>query len=365
MNSLIRREELTAVLMGRAGDAMLWLLATIHVLALSVLFMTLLSLAPAHAAEEAISCGGVNVLAAMQSNDPEKYKALEKQAALVPNGKGTLWRVEKTGQPPSFLMGTMHVTDPRVLKMPAGAQAAFDAAKIVIVESDEILDEKQVAASLMSKPELTMFLDGKSITDLLTKDNAARLEAGLKERGIPLSAVSRMKPWMLASFVALPACEFTRKAQGASFLDKKIAEDAVAAGKQLVGLETLVEQLTAMSELPMEFHLQALIETLEIGDKMQDIMATMTDLYMAGDIGMTMPMLESQAPSPPDESDKEGYAAFEKRIITDRNHVMAERAATHLAQGGTFIAVGALHLPGEEGLVELLRKQGFTVTSVQ
>jgi uncharacterized protein YbaP (TraB family) len=78
-----------------------------------------------------------------------------------------------------------------------------------------------------------------------------------------------------------------------------------------------------------------------------------------------MPMLESQAPSPPDESDKEGYAAFEKRIITDRNHVMAERASTYLAKGGAFMAVGALHLPGEEGLVELLRKQGFTVTSVQ
>ncbi|MFX5918460.1 TraB/GumN family protein, partial [Acinetobacter baumannii] len=91
--------------------------------------------------------------------------------------------------------------------------------------------------------------------------------------------------------VALPACEFARKATGLSFLDKKLAEDAVANGKRLVGLETMVEQLTAMSELPMEFHLQALIETLELGDRMDDVMTTMTDLYVAGDIGMTMPML--------------------------------------------------------------------------
>lgn len=363
MNSLIRTEELTAVLMGRAGDAMLWLLATIHVLALSVLFLTLLSLNPANAAEEP-ACGGSNLLVKMQQDDPQRYQALEQEAAAVPNGKGILWRIEKDGQSPSYLLGTMHVTDPRVLGMPAGAQAAFDASQTVIVESDEILDEKKVAASLLSRPELTMFLDGKSITDLLSKENAVRLEAGLKERGIPLGAVSRMKPWMLASFVVLPACEFIRKAQGASFLDKKIAENAVASSKQLVGLETLVEQLTAMSELPMEFHLQALIETLDMGDKMQDIMATMTDLYITGDIGMTMPMLESQAPTPPDESDKKGYAAFEKRIITDRNHIMAERAASYIGKGNTFMAVGALHLSGEEGLVELFRKQGFTVTRI-
>ena len=64
-----------------------------------------------------------------------------------------------------------------------------------------------------------------------------------------------MKPWMIASFVALPACEMSRKAAGASFLDKKLAEDAKQ-GKSLKGLETLVEQLNAMDALPIEFHLR-------------------------------------------------------------------------------------------------------------
>ena len=258
----------------------------------------------------------------------------------------------------------MHVTDPRVLEMPAAASPAFEKAATVIVESDEILDDKKIAASLLGKPELTMFLDGKSITDILPPDNVARLEKGLKERGIPLNAVSRMKPWMLSSFVALPACEFARKATGLSFLDKKLAEDAVANGKRLVGLETMVEQLTAMSELPMEFHLQALIETLELGDRMDDVMTTMTDLYVAGDIGMTMPMLKSLDPKKAADNDK-GYAAFEQRIITDRNHVMADRSTNELAKGNVFMAVGALHLPGEGGLVELLRAKGFTLTRVE
>jgi uncharacterized protein YbaP (TraB family) len=125
----------------------------------------------------------------------------------------------------------------------------------------------------------------------------------------------------------------------------------------------MVEQLAAMSELPMEFHLQALIETLELGDRMDDIMTTMTDLYVSGDIGMTMPMLKSIDPKKASENDQ-GYAAFEQRIITDRNHVMAERSAPELAKGNVFMAVGALHLPGEEGVIERLRAQGFTLPRV-
>ncbi|NWJ23335.1 TraB/GumN family protein [Rhizobium sp. RM] len=364
MHSLNKPQNLTLALMGKAGDAVLWLLALLHVTALAILLMTLLSLGEAEAAPQETSCGGADILVAMQKNDPQRYHAIEQEAAAIPNGKGTFWRIEKSGAEPSYLLGTMHVTDPRVLEMPNGAKEAFEKAGAVIVESDEIVDEQKVAVSLLSKPELTMFLDGKSITDILSPENAARLEKGLKDRGIPLNAVSRMKPWMLSGFVALPACEFTRKAAGASFLDKKLAEDALKNGKRLIGLETMVEQLTAMSELPMEFHLQSLIETLELGDRMDDVMATMTDLYVSGDIGMTMPMLKSLDTKTAGTSEQ-GYVAFEQRIITDRNHVMAERAAPELEKGNVFMAVGALHLPGSEGVIELLRAQGFKVTRVE
>jgi uncharacterized protein YbaP (TraB family) len=77
---------------------------------------------------------------------------------------------------------------------------------------------------------------------------------------------------------------------------------------------------------------------------------------------MTMPMLKTVTPDGADDSSD--YAAFEQRIILDRNKIMAERAAPILATGNVFMAVGALHLPGEGGVIELLRKQGFTVTAV-
>lgn len=342
------------------GNILLWLIAAFHLLLAAALFAVLLSVSQVQAADDA--CTGKNLLTELQQNDPARYAEVVKEADAMPNGKGIFWKIEKPGLKPSWLLGSMHVTDPRVLNLPPYAQAAHDGADTIIIESDEILNEKKAAAALLARPDLTMFTDGTTIEKLLSSEDYARLDAGLKQRGIPLAAVSRMRPWMIASAVALPACEISRKAKGVQFLDQKIAADAAAEGKQVKGLETLAEQLQAMAELPVEFHLKSLIETLELGAKMNDVVETMTDLYLSGDIGMTIPMLKTVSPDGADEDSD--YAAFEQRIILDRNKVMAERAAPILADGNVFMAVGALHLPGEGGVIELLRKQGFTVTAV-
>jgi len=341
------------------GNILLWLIAAFHMLLAAALLAVLFSVSPATAADD--SCSGKDLMAELKQSDPARYAEVVKEADAVPNGKGIFWKIEKPGLKPSWLLGSMHVTDPRVLSLPAYAQAAHDSADTIVIESDEILDEKKAAAALLARPDLTMFTDGTTIDKLLSPEDYARLDAGLKQRGIPLSAVSRMRPWMIASAVALPACEIARKAKGVQFLDQKIAADAIKQGKQVKGLETLAEQLQAMAELPMEFHLKSLIETLELGAKMNDVVETMTDLYLSGDVGMTIPMLKTVSPEEGGDGD---YAAFEQRIILDRNKVMADRAAPILSNGNVFMAVGALHLPGDQGVIELLRKQGFTVTAV-
>ena len=342
------------------GNVLLWLIAALHVMLVAALLAALLAAKPATAADQ--TCTGRNLMLELQQKDPVRYAEALKEADATPNGKGIFWKIEKPGLQPSWLLGSMHVTDPRVLALPPRAQAAHDAADTIIIESDEILDERKATAALLAKPELTMFTDGTTIDKLLSPEDYKRLEAGLKQRGIPLGAVSRMRPWMISSAVALPACEIARKAKGVQFLDQKIATDAIAQGKQVKGLETLAEQIQAMADLPVEFHLKSLIETLELGDKMSDVVETMTELYLSGDIGMTMPMLKTVTPE--EEGENSDYAAFEQRIILDRNKVMAERAAPILDNGNVFMAVGALHLPGKDGVIELLRKQGFTVTAV-
>lgn len=360
MTVLLHKTRLA--LADRAADAGLWLLAAINALLALSFLLVLATLSPAHA-QEPPACGGENLLVQYEKDDPAGYAKLRAEADALPNGKGIFWKIEKDGRPASWLLGTMHVTDPRVLAMPEAARTAYAAASTVIVESDEIADEKKAGATIMARPDLTMFAGGKSITDFIDKAEAERLAEGLKSRGLSLAAVSRMKPWMIASFVALPACEIARKTAGAAFLDQRLAKDALAEGKTLKGLETLIEQISALDSLPVEPQIQGLVQTVELGDKLTDVIETMSQLYLAGDTGMIMPMMRAAAPETTE--DAKAYADFEQRIIVDRNHVMATRAAPILAEGNVFMAVGALHLAGPEGVVELLRKEGFSVTAVK
>ncbi|MEF0942075.1 TraB/GumN family protein [Rhizobium sp. BR 362] len=373
------------------GDLLLWLATAFPLMLAILLITTILSLQPAHADETASdsgaknpfgklqksdfakigallkeatpdSCGGKDLMAELQKSDPAKYAAILAEGAKVVNGKSIFWKIEKPGLKPSWLLGTMHVSDPRVLTMPKGAAEASAAADTIVVESDEILDDRKAMASLFINPSLTMLTDGSTISQHLSPEENAKLEAGLKERGVPLAAVAHMQPWLISSSFEMTACEVRRKGSGRKFLDQKLASDAAASGRQVKGLETLAEQAKAMSDLPIQLHLKSLLQTLELGDKINDVNETMTDLYLAGNIGAIIPMLKNIVPDQTLSDDD--TAAFEQRIILDRNKVMAERAAPILAKGNTFIAVGALHLVGDQGLVELLRKQGFTVTAV-
>lgn len=344
----------------RAQNVTLWLIAAAHLLALLSFLLVLGSLSPARA--ETPACDGVNLLEQLKTENPASYAQVIAEGDRVPNGKNIFWKIEKPGIATSYLLGTMHVTDPRVLKMPAGAQEAQSRANTIVVESDEVLDEKKSMAVLLMKPELTMFTDGRSLDSLMSGDDLKTLQDGLKSRGITYSAVSRVKPWMLMGVVALPACELARKGGKNVFLDKKIALQAAAEGKQIKGLETLEEQANAINSLPMDLHVKSMIEAIRLGKKMDDLFFTMTDLYLAQQIGVLTPLTKAIAPDGTD--DEAGYGAFEDLIITKRNHLMAERAKPILDQGAAFIAVGAAHLPGKEGLVELLRDKGFTVTAI-
>lgn len=309
-------------------------------------------------------CEGENLAVQLGKTNPEALAAARAEAAAVPNGDSKLWKIEKPGVAPSWLFGTMHITDPRVVRMPDAARTAFDSARTVVIETVDILDPAKAQAALMAKPELTMFTDGNTLVSFLDEEDAKLVESELANRGIPLALVSRMKPWMVAGMLALPQCELARKSSGAEFLDIRIANDARRDGKALLGLESIGEQMAAMADLPMEFHIRGLVETIRLAELMPDIMATMTELYLQGEIALIMPTILAAGPEA-NADDIDGYAEFERRIVVMRNHVMAERSAPILAEGNAFIAVGALHLPGEEGLVTLLQQDGFTVTAIR
>jgi uncharacterized protein len=337
---------------------LLTLLAAVNVLFfLSIVLMLVLA---AGARADEVSCTGKDMLTALEKSDPASFAKIAAEAARTENGQGLLWKVERDGSAPSYLFGTMHVADPRVTALPPPAQAAFDTSSTVVIETTDVFHPARMMAAMTRKPDLMMFTDGTTLGSLIPPDDLAAVNKALEARGIPPFSVAKMKPWIISAMIALPACELKRKADGVSILDVKLATDAGAKGKKLQGLETAGEQLEAMASLPMRFHIQGLVDTLKLGDRIDDIIETMVVLYKRGDTGMFWPLFRAVLPS--DDGDLSGYVAFEQTMVTARNKTMAARAEPILAAGNAFVAVGALHLPGPEGLVALLREAGYTVT---
>ena len=344
----------------RAASFALKLLAALNLIFLAAFVATLIFSVSQARAEEA-ACAGENMMAKMQRDDPAAVAAIRAEAAGVENGKGVLWRIDREGVAPSYLFGTMHMSDPRVVALDARARAAFDASSTVVIETTEVLDQAKMMAAMLANPELTMFTDGTTLISLVPEAERAEFEAALAARGIPPASVAKMKPWMIAAMVALPACEAARKAAGAPVLDLRLANEAQEAGKALGGLETIADQLGAMASLPLDFHIRGLIDTLKLGDRVDDVVETMIALYLEEETGMFWPFFRAALPGAEDA----GFSAFEETMVTARNRTMAERATPFLDAGGAFVAVGALHLPGRQGLVALLREKGYRIEGVR
>ena len=310
---------------------------------------------------EAPACAGRNLVDQLRADG--KLASVKAEAAKVENGDGKLWRIDKPGLAPSFLYGTMHLTDPRVVTLPEAADVAFKAAGALVIETTDVTDPKKAAAAFLSHPEYVNLPTGKTLDDLLKPADEAAVKAALADKDVPFQAVRTLQPWFSAMTLMLPACESARKAGGTVVLDVSLADRATAAGKPVEGLETAAEQLKALASLDMDNQIESLLATLKLRDRIPDVLETMTELYVAGHVAMIMPAIEAALPDAGIlVGEGEGYGRFEKTIVTERNDRMATRMRPMLDRGGAFVAVGALHLPGADGLVAQLRKAGWTMT---
>lgn len=331
-------------------------LKTVPILAI---ILATLHISATAAASELPNCSGKNYLDELAANDPEAFVELRRQADSIPNSKGIFWKIEHEGRDPSYLLGTMHVSDSRIVAMPAEAGVPFEEADTLALELDSF-EPADVAKAMFAYPELTTFTDGRSLKNLLDVEELKRLERALKTRGIPLFAVEKMKPWLLMIAFSMPECELKRRAAGLVPLDLFLLRTAQDLGKNVVGLETMTEQLQSLSSMPAVPLLRSVLAQLETGRTLEDFLATTVGAYLAGDIAMILPasyrMVGMEEPEEGSEDDPMKY------IIVERNVRMASRAQPLLEDGNAFIAVGALHLIGEQGLVELFRKQGYSLT---
>jgi hypothetical protein len=310
------------------------------------------------------ACTGVNLVADLEKSDPQAFAELQAEAdARWQNGEAKFWKIEKDGLETSYLFGTAHLTDPRVTQLSPAAEEAFNASDRVIVELVDIKESAQAVFADANMREDLFFTDGSTLEAYLTDDQVEALKNRINGGSTPWFLAKRMKPWLVLGLLAPSKCEVERQVSGEVILDQQLVERARAADKTAIGLETAREQFEALASLDFDVQIEALSEIVLSFDILDDMNSTLIELYLDGDIGLIWPMLT--AFSPEGDDDESVRTEFERKIVIDRNIRMAERSEPLLELGASFIAVGALHLPGEEGLVSLFRDRGYTVTALE
>ncbi len=314
-----------------------------------------------------IVCTGVNLMPKVDREVPRIAAALRKEAASIPYGKGLTWKVEKPGVDPSYVFGTIHMADPRLQILRPAAQKAFDNSSTLALEITEVLDKAELAKVSFTILQHTMYTDDTTLDTKLDKGAKKKVEAAAVQKlGLPWSVASRMKPWTLMGALARPACEAAREKANVPIVDVNLGKQAKAQGKKIVALETLVSQLEAMDSLPEEFSVKGLVQSVSLGQRMDDLFETMIHLYTreeTGTIWSLMRRVGEKGFVKAQESPQ--YAQFQQVIVDRRNVNMAKEAEMIILDGNAFIAVGALHLPGEKGILNILAQKGYTISRVE
>lgn len=275
------------------------------------------------------------------------------RAADLPYGQGLLWRVAKDGAV-NHVFATVHSSDERVVELPRAVARAFGAADSLSLEMVTGEEENRKLSQAM------LLEGGRTLERVLGSELfAAAVRVGARY-GLPESSLRLFKPWVLFSFFSQTPAEFRRLAGGAAALDERLEQLARARGIPVYGLESVDEQIAVFDGLPEADQVALLQSALAQNPRVEELMEGLFQSYLAGDIAAILVMMSQQTSA----DDEALMKAFERRFVTDRNHRMVERMLGRLAEGGAFVAVGALHLPGEEGILRLLERRGFAIARV-
>lgn len=269
--------------------------------------------------------------------------------AAPPTQHGVLWEISKPGKVPSYLFGTIHSEDSRVLELPRIVKRHFDYAESFSMEM--LADEGSTQAFSQA-----MFLPPEqSLRQLLTAKEYTQVLEATKSYHLPPEKLNQLKPWSVMALLNIPP------QKTGVFLDLMLQEMARKQGKKLYGLETVQEQIEVFDGVSVSEQLILLRETLDNLDEAEDMFKLLHKLYLTRDLSGMLAFTEEQQAS---SEHAEIMAKFNKRLINDRNLRMLERMQPRLNEGNAFIAVGALHLAGKHGLLKLLEAQGYQVTAL-
>ena len=286
--------------------------------------------------------------------------ALARRADDLVNGEGLLWRIDREGLAPSYLYGTIHSTDADAVALAHEAAKLIAGAKVVATELGALdaVDKAAMAGDMFAQ---ALDRDTDTFAGALSAETGQKVDDYLSKKGFPPAFAHHLKLWFLAIVTSLPECESKRAKLKLPVVDDIVAQEGKARGLSVIGLETAREQIDIIARLPQDVSATVLEGNARDPDLGDNAFTTMLRLYREKRPAEIFAIVDSLPGFT--ESDRSAQDRF-MQLMLGRNAAMAARSAPLLAAGGAFVAVGALHLPGKQGLIERFRAAGYGVSKV-
>lgn len=275
------------------------------------------------------------------SCDAQKLTPLEKN-----NSDNTLlWEVSGNGlKNPSYLFGTFHLLCPADIHF-------SDQLKTAMQRSDTIYMEMKMddpAVMLGGMMYMTM-KDGKTLKDFYSDAEYEKLDNYFKDSlKMPLAMLQKMKPYFLVSLF-YPKMMDCKSPSGVEMELIKLAKEYK---KEIKGLETIQFQASVFDSIPYEWQAKELLKNIDSLDQMKSEFNKLVNVYKEQLLD-SVAVLTNES-----EFSEEKYG---KILLTNRNQNWAEQLDAIMKHTSVFVAVGAGHLPGKEGVISLLKARGYTV----
>ena len=300
---------------------------------------------------------------------PPGRAALEKAALSIPNGMGRYWQIETPEGRVSHLWGTFHASDPLILDLPRQLEDAIEAARLVAVEVDFIHKSRQSYRD--TQYYASRFLEGG---DPFAATGALGTIAGvpeevdgwIRERGIELGWTEDMdlvlSPGGIAEMLLSDPCEdFATGVLPTQ--DDYIQLRGRIAGAEIMGLESQTSFLDDLAERPEVAQAIAAVYASYLRPVTSNAeRKTGFAVYLEGRLGLMTVADAAYIDEVLGDTGAEALSVTDDYLLRERNERFLETLRPELDRGDVVVAIGAAHIPGETGMIELLRQAGYTVT---
>jgi hypothetical protein len=263
-----------------------------------------------------------------------------------------LWRISGKGTTrPSYLFGTMHI-------LCASDARLTDSVKAAIAACDEVYFEINLSdmSDMLNSIKYMRMNDSKKLSDLLKPDEYARVKDYFTRHSslLPFSMLERFKPMLISGLIEEQGldCQTT---DGMELMIMQQLHSSTEK-KPVNGLETAEFQAGLFDSIPYEQQAKELVNYIDSADENKKATRQLAELYIHQDLDSIGQLSDKDDP---------GMSGYMDLLLYNRNRKWARELDTLLPGKSLLIAVGAAHLPGKEGVIELLRREGYTVDPVK